>query len=699
MKSTLTILHHIKAPMRRCLNEVIVLLPLAESNIVNINGNLHTFKHGLIINHGDLYQHVQTNYLLSLSIPLASFIERDALFSHSYLDYNLIRSKTKLHQWLTYYLKTKFIDKTIDTSMVSDVITLLLAEAQIKLQQPYLPVCNVTSKLLKNILVFINNHITEPLLAKILAQRFYISQSYISILFSTHLQMQFKPYITSLKIKQALIDLLTGQHNIHDLALNYSFSNVSTFSKQFKKYIQLPPKKFFYYYKYHNNMDQDSLTISPISHQICLSLHNYMYNITTPKSYTLELQHNYPTMYFKPPQTIIKLANFHEFLKFTHTQLDYFDLSYLPNPILYIEHIEHSIFNTIDKAYFIKLLQQLKSYNCSLLLPVNSLFMFNKMNDSFLVELKNDSLCREYLSTIQLLFNPQLLPLNKIRVLKNLISRKYAAVNCGLLVDDFFQTTDVTHNHIVAHLNALPMDFYIINMDLTMLAQQLAKIYNIDSTNIKNIIAYFLDDLEEHAHKLIFIHLTYNALQQYYSPTTKITHAHLVDFIVSLSSRIRGLGFPLYCDNHNKLMLMTVHENYLPIMHIYQMLAPFMNCHVCLHNMGLFRKQHQNYELLVHNGDLINSDSETSTALNINHHFHTTFSVFSKLLNDSFGSIDYLLPSAKQMQNLQLDTFIIKQINQSNHPQSQYKLFSVHEPLTFSLQSNALLYLILAPTK
>ncbi|WP_204176581.1 hypothetical protein [Staphylococcus sp. GDX8P113P-1] len=96
---------------------------------------------------------------------------------------------------------------------------------------------------------------------------------------------------------------------------------------------------------------------------------------------------------------------------------------------------------------------------------------------------------------------------------------------------------------------------------------------------------------------------------------------------------------------------------------------------------------------------MINSDSETSTALNINHHFHTTFSVFSKLLNDSFGSIDYLLPSAKQMQNLQLDTFIIKQINQSNHPQSQYKLFSVHEPLTFSLQSNALLYLILAPTK
>ena len=122
--------------------------------------------------------------------------------------------------------------------------------------------------------------------------------------------------------------------------------------------------------------------------------------------------------------------------------------------------------------------------------------MFNKMNDSFLVELKNDSLCREYLSTIQLLFNPQLLPLNKIRVLKNLISRKYAAVNCGLLVDDFFQTTDVTHNHIVAHLNALPMDFYIINMDLTMLAQQLAKIYNIDSTNIKNIIAYFLDDFK-----------------------------------------------------------------------------------------------------------------------------------------------------------------------------------------------------------
>lgn len=698
MKSTLTILHDIKAPMRRCLNEIIILLPLTESNIININGSLRTFKHGLIINHGDLYQHVQTSHLLSLSIPLTLFVERDVLFSHSYLDYNLVQSKTKLHQWLTYYLKTQFIGKTIDTSMVSDVITLLLTEAQIKLQQPYLPVCTVSSKLLKNILLFINDHITEPLLAKILAQRFYISQSYISILFATHLQMPFKPYITSLKIKQALIDLLTGHHNIHDLALNYSFSNVSTFSKQFKAYIHLPPKKFIYYYKYHNNKHQDRLTISPISHQICLSLYNHMYDLTAPKSYTLDLQHNYPTMFFKPPQTIIKLANFHEFLKFTHTQLDYFDLSYLPNPTLYIEHIEYSIFDTIDKAYFIKLLQQLERNNCKLLLPVNSLFMFNKMKDSFLVGLKNDSLCHEYLRTIQLIFNTQLLSLDKIKVLKTLVSRKYSAVSCGLLLDGFFQTSDDSNNQFVSHLDSLAMDFYIINMDLTLVAQHLVKIYTIDSSNIKYIIDYFLNEIDYHAHKIIFTQLTYSALQQYYAPTTKITHAHIVDFIVSLSSRVGGFGFPLYTDNHNKLMLMTMHENYLPIMHIYHMLTPFMNYHVCHHKMGLIRKQHKSYELLIYNGNLLNNDSKSATNLIINHHFHTTFSVFSKLLNESFGSIEHLLPATKHMQSLQLDSFIIQQINRSNHPQSQYKIHSIHEPLTFSLQVNTLLYLILAPT-
>ena len=43
--------------------------------------------------------------------------------------------------------------------------------------------------------------------------------------------------------------------------------------------------------------------------------------------------------------------------------------------------------------------------------------MFNKMNDSFLVELKNDSLCREYLSTIQLLLIRNFYHY-KIRVLK-----------------------------------------------------------------------------------------------------------------------------------------------------------------------------------------------------------------------------------------------------------------------------------------
>src|SRR5699024_9938337 len=81
---------------------------------------------------------------------------------------------------------------------------------------------------------YVHKHIDASLSTKQVSNVFYISQSYISILFSKILNMNFKQYTSSLKIALSLHDLLKEEQSIYDVAMKYSFTNVSTYSKNLK---------------------------------------------------------------------------------------------------------------------------------------------------------------------------------------------------------------------------------------------------------------------------------------------------------------------------------------------------------------------------------------------------------------------------------------------------------------------------------
>src|SRR5699024_6704365 len=75
---------------------------------------------------------------------------------------------------------------------ISNIIEFLLKEAKVDLDDQYLPILYTKHPLVQRLTQYIHKHINEPLTTKQVSNAFYISQSYISILFSKILNMNFK---------------------------------------------------------------------------------------------------------------------------------------------------------------------------------------------------------------------------------------------------------------------------------------------------------------------------------------------------------------------------------------------------------------------------------------------------------------------------------------------------------------------------
>ncbi|PTF23246.1 hypothetical protein BUY30_10010, partial [Staphylococcus cohnii] len=56
--SSLSIKNHYMTELARCINEIIILIPINKSCKINLNGSMITIDHACIINNADLYQYI-----------------------------------------------------------------------------------------------------------------------------------------------------------------------------------------------------------------------------------------------------------------------------------------------------------------------------------------------------------------------------------------------------------------------------------------------------------------------------------------------------------------------------------------------------------------------------------------------------------------------------------------------------------------
>lgn len=100
-----------------------------------------------------------------------------------------------------------------------------------------------STKLVKNVVEYINQNYRDHLTLSYLSKIFYVNQSYLSREFSKKMNISLTKYIKKVKIYSLARELLTNG-NWESTWKNYGFSSYNTYLRDFKNIMKMSPKDF-----------------------------------------------------------------------------------------------------------------------------------------------------------------------------------------------------------------------------------------------------------------------------------------------------------------------------------------------------------------------------------------------------------------------------------------------------------------------
>lgn len=95
-----------------------------------------------------------------------------------------------------------------------------------------------------DILSYLDEHVSEPFDAKVVADQFHISYGHLAKMFKNELGMTMKEYVNSVRVRNASFDLLTSNQSVLEIALHHGFVSSKAFYKEFEKVYHMTPKQY-----------------------------------------------------------------------------------------------------------------------------------------------------------------------------------------------------------------------------------------------------------------------------------------------------------------------------------------------------------------------------------------------------------------------------------------------------------------------
>lgn len=125
---------------------------------------------------------------------------------------------------------------------------------------------NQQSGLMRDVLIYLQNHYQQPLRMESLARQFGYSKSRFSRLFHDHLGCSMIDYLAVLRCRQAAQLLLESDMTMLDIALNVGFECLRTFYRAFKDCYHMTPTQYI-----RLNTDQQRLlsSVRPLETDPC----------------------------------------------------------------------------------------------------------------------------------------------------------------------------------------------------------------------------------------------------------------------------------------------------------------------------------------------------------------------------------------------------------------------------------------------
>ncbi|RED40995.1 GH39 family glycosyl hydrolase [Paenibacillus sp. VMFN-D1] len=239
-------------------NSVEIIFVLRGTLEVSIDTVSHTLKEGdvLLINQHHVHEVIglDMNIIATYQIPTAYLKEHIAGFEGFSFAFQASKAGpesrdavSRLRRLLAEmvqlkYKQTETYELEMQAAMLG-VLSILVKQFKVPLSEGGISERYMDRML--RIITYIDNHYREPITLQSIADREFLSVPYLSKFFSENIGLNFQAYLTSIRLKNAVEDLLRQEEiPIADLAMFHGFPNAKSFYSAFKNRYHVTPNEY-----------------------------------------------------------------------------------------------------------------------------------------------------------------------------------------------------------------------------------------------------------------------------------------------------------------------------------------------------------------------------------------------------------------------------------------------------------------------
>lgn len=571
----------------RVLDEIQLLVSLDGILDIQHNGrSRHCYNHIAIINNLDIIKITHAQSLIKVCIPMHFFSKYHTTYNTGYFNQDHFISHTKVTSLLKRIIKDNK-DKQCQTLMF-DVLKILFEEAYVPIEGFYLPEVCVNNKLLNNILQYIYDHLDTKISLKVLSDYFYVSQSYISILFSKYLDFSFKIFFITLKLGYSLQSLLTTNDTIQSVAIQHGFSNYSNYSKIFKSYIGVSPAD----YRTQAENTDDMLYVLPFD-----SDHFTGYLVPDSMSMssmniTIDLNDLKQPSYTHERQLFLEVSNMHVYDAVQQMTTRISDLSDTPNLTLYFQDLATKDMRFAQTAELDRFCKLIKKAQLSYAFCFHHIKQFEAFDKLFLQPILRAMTINPYILTpedlqFSVVLMSQHLSVHEMKYIQQRMVKYLPHSQVALCVEDPF-----TKKHQKAilsmHNQGVHFDFYCMAFESLIKSSETYT----TMADIAHVLSHFKASINASDTPIVLTQLGESTMAQLGYTSTPAYPSMFLTLLLQLPSDVSGIGLGLASTPKQSIAYYNQYGHQLPYGYINQLYHHFA---------GQLNSQTENY--LLHDTD------------------------------------------------------------------------------------------------
>ncbi|AVP36361.1 helix-turn-helix transcriptional regulator [Staphylococcus felis] len=670
---TIELIKQHQTEAHRIINEMRLMISFENILNIQLNGkNINYYNHIAILNHNDIVKVYDAQSIMIVHIPLHFFSKYQPNYLLGYFNTEKLSSHNRIKDLMKSIIKEDNYEQ--QNILLDDVISIIFKETYVDTDRVYIPELWSQNALFSNVVHYIYQHREEHITLKDLADHFFVSQSYISILFNRYIGLNFKTYIASLQINLSLKHLLLSNDTIQNISLAYGFTNYSNYSKQFKSLIGTSPVEY-------RKSLHTAIPAIQISNFDTHYFEPYLLNHTSTNTYQsnthIHLDTLNPTTYIHRKFLFLEVSQFNTIVSAIKAKNHVQTSNHNEHYYLYFNRLSHMNLE-FDNAEEIEwLCQQIQNANLNLAFKIDSVQLLKKFESQFLKPLfkviaHNNITFQKTSFNLNIVLDVDYLSVHDIDYMRQHLKSQFASCQFTLIVPLPYVSQK---NRIIQQLfdQGITFDYYmLVFKDLNWATYQ--KEYR-DETPFE-LFQSMIDDLTQIIPKsnyhFILADLNESFVKILYKKRITDYPELFLNLLLMFNHQVNGLSFPLIPKDEQSLSFYNHYGNKNAIHLVYDMLYPFQDHYVTQTDRYIVSETSNAYHILLfdyyHKLIKPRSSVHSTSQYQVIKSDHLSKNMMATYrFQNELSNVESMLPS--NIQHYYIPTHLIEEINHMNHLQ------------------------------